>query len=533
MTRFNTTPENPRKTTNCEGAPAWSMTPDMQLYATASTSTLSGKFYEPGVPSERVKGRRGRSSYSAYGSRYDRNSKEAEMGRVNHIIELCNKCEPDFVANLAEYIRSEMYLRSVPMVMLVSLAQRGALKRQSVPRVIQRADEITELLSIWQAVSGRAALKKMPNALKKGIADAFNKFDAYGFRKYNRGGKGAITFLDAMRLTHPSPKTDEQNQVFQAIKNASLPPIDTWETMISAAGPDADAKRKAWEYLISQGAKGLPYMAALRNVRNILQANVSPQHIQMLVDELTDTNLIAKSKQFPFRWHSAYKMLRQELQNSGPYYKPIMDALEKAIVASVANIPGFDLIQDKRFLLACDTSSSMRAPFSTNSTVELYEIALTLGLLLQQKLSFVTIGAFGDRWKAYPPSNVVLPAIGTTVGPIGDVGHSTNGYLVMQWARQTKTVYDYICLFSDMQLWNSNSWGANASTFQKEWDLYKKEVNRDARLVLFDLAGYGTTPVDAVRRDVFLIAGFSDKVFQVLPKLAEGQKFLQQFHRPV
>ena len=210
-----------------------------------------------------------------------------------------------------------------------------------------------------------------------------------------------------------------------------------------------------------------------------------------------------------------------------------MTGVQTCALPILANIPGFDLIQDKRFLLACDTSSSMRAPFSTNSTVELYEIALTLGLLLQQKLSFVTIGAFGDRWKAYPPSNVVLPAIGTTVGPIGDVGHSTNGYLVMQWARQTKTVYDYICLFSDMQLWNSNSWGANASTFQKEWDLYKKEVNRDARLVLFDLAGYGTTPVDAVRRDVFLIAGFSDKVFQVLPKLAEGQKFLQQFHRPV
>jgi 60 kDa SS-A/Ro ribonucleoprotein len=531
MARFNVTPENPRKTVNHEGALAWSMTDDMSLYATTATSTLSGKFYEPASPTERVKGRRGRVSY---GYDADKNSKKAEMDRVKKIIAMCDKCAPDFVANLAEYIRSDMYLRSVPMVMLVSLAQRGALKRQSVSRVVQRPDEIKELLAIWQAVTGRTALKKMPNALKKGISDCFNKFDAYGFRKYNHGGKGMVTFLDAMRLTHPSPKTEEQNVTFQAIKDGTLPPIETWETMISAAGPDADAKRKAWEHLIDQGAKGLPYMAALKNIRNVLQAGVSGDHIKKLVAELTDPNLIAKSKQFPFRWHSAYKMLREELQKMGsPYFKAVMDACEKAIVASVANIPGFDEIQDKRFLIACDTSGSMQDLFSTNSTVKRYEIALTLGLLLQQKLNFVTIGAFGENWKVYPPSPVVLSAVGTTVGKIGEVGHATNGYKVIKWARDTRTVYDYIVLFSDLQLWNSHSMGNDPETFKSEWEQYKRDVNRDARLVLFDLAGYGTTPVDAVRKDVFLIAGFSEKIFQVLPKLAEGQKFLQQFHRPV
>ena len=501
----------------------------MRLYATAATSTLSGKFYEPGSPTERTKGRRGYSR--GYHDFSARNNKAAEMKRVQGIIDLCNKCAPDFVANLAEYIRKDMYLRSVPMVMLVSLAQCGALKRQSVPRVIQRADEITELLAIWQAVSGNGALKKMPNAMKKGIADAFNQFDAYEFRKYNRGGKGAITFLDAMRLTHPSPKTEEQNKVFQAIKTGSLPPIKTWETIISAARPDPDAKRAAWEHLIDQGAKRLPYMAALRNIRNIVQANVSPGHIQKLVAELTDPNLIARSKQFPFRWYSAYKMLRDELQKiGGPYYKVVMSALEQAIVTSVANIPGFEEIQDKRFLIACDTSGSMSSTFSANSSMQLQEIALVLGLLLQTKLPLVTIGAFGTNWKVYAPPSEVLASVGTTVGRNGEVGHLSNGYLVLQWARHTQTVYDYVCLFSDIQLWNSYG---DRDTFAAEWDAYKREVNRDAKLVLFDLAGYGTTPVDAVRRDVFLVAGFSEKIFQVLPKLTEGQNFLQQFHRPV
>jgi uncharacterized membrane protein YkvA (DUF1232 family) len=97
-------------------------------------------------------------------------------------------------------------------------------------------------------------------------------------------------------------------------------------------------------------------------------------------------------------------------------------------------------------------------------------------------------------------------------------------------------VYDYIALFSDMQLWNSDNpygYGYDRSAFEAEWNAYRSQVNPNAKLALFDLAGYGTTPIDVSRKDVYPIAGFSEKIFQVLPKLAAGEEFLKQFHKPV
>ena len=38
----------------------------------------------------------------------------------------------------------------------------------------------------------------------------------------------------------------------------------------------------------------------------------------------------------------------------------------------------------------------------------------------------------------------------------------------------------------------------------------------EAKLYLFDLAGYGQPPMHMAERDVYLIAGWSDRVFDIL-----------------
>jgi hypothetical protein len=40
---------------------------------------------------------------------------------------------------------------------------------------------------------------------------------------------------------------------------------------------------------------------------------------------------------------------------------------------------------------------------------------------------------------------------------------------------------------------------------------------------LFDLAGYGQMPLNVVNKDTFLIAGWSDKVFEVLEAIENGE----------
>jgi len=50
-------------------------------------------------------------------------------------------------------------------------------------------------------------------------------------------------------------------------------------------------------------------MAMLRNLRNMLRTGVSERHHQQILSRLADTTSVINSKQFPFRFFSAFKVL--------------------------------------------------------------------------------------------------------------------------------------------------------------------------------------------------------------------------------
>ena len=100
----------------------------------------------------------------------------------------------------------------------------------------------------------------------------------------------------------------------------------------------------------------------------------------------------------------------------------------------------------------------------------------------------------------------------------GEVGYSTNGHLVIKDLLNRRKVVDKIMLFTDVQLWNSTS---SNDTMASVWKQYKA-IAPAAKLYLFDLAGYDHTPLSAMRDDVFLIAGWSDKIFHVLQAIEDG-----------
>lgn len=54
-----------------------------------------------------------------------------------------------------------------------------------------------------------------------------------------------------------------------------------------------------------------------------------------------------------------------------------------------------------------------------------------------------------------------------------------------------------------------------------------------ARLYIFDLAGYGQSPISMKRDDVFCIAGWSDKVFDILAAVERGKSAIDEIRRIV
>ncbi|MCS6822329.1 MAG: TROVE domain-containing protein [Microscillaceae bacterium] len=498
--RFNTQAQNKDLTINHEGAEAYYLPVKMDLYTTVVTSALSDQFYE-----------------------------KADK-RIERLRELIKQCEPTFVAKLAIYAREQMYLRSVPLVLAVELAKihkNDNLVSRLVARIVQRADEITELLAYYQLANERNGTKKLgklSKQIQKGLAQAFNKFDEYQFAKYNR--KTEIKLRDALFLVHPKAKNETQQAIFDKIVKDELQTPYTWEVELSVLGQQTFAteqdKQQAfqakWEELIDSGKVG--YMALLRNLRNILQAKVSATHLQKVATRIANQHEVANSKQLPFRFLAAYKELIN-LEEPSPFVSLLLESLEQAVKASVVNLQGFDA--QTTVLLACDVSGSMQRPISPRSKIENYDIGLILAMLLQSECQSVISGFFGDTWKVVNlPSSHILSNCKELRRREGEVGYSTNGYKVLEYLIENKLAVDKVMFFTDCQMWNNKN---TDTTFAGTWQKYKKIAPR-AKLYLFDLVGYGNTPLQIERQDVYLIAGWSDKIFEVLENLEKGEDTL-------
>ena len=180
-----------------------------------------------------------------------------------------------------------MYLRSIPLVLVVEIAKThkgDGLVGRLAARVIQRPDEISELLSYYTMANDRKGTKqlnKLSKQLQKGLAEAFNKFDEYQFAKYNRDAR--VKLKDALFLVHPKAKDEEQQLLFDKIVKDDLQTPYTWETELSALGQQSfetpalkqSAIRAKWEELVFSNKMG--YMATLRNLRNILETDMSKE----------------------------------------------------------------------------------------------------------------------------------------------------------------------------------------------------------------------------------------------------------------
>jgi len=135
---------------------------------------------------------------------------------------------------------------------------------------------------------------------------------------------------------------------------------------------------------------------------------------------------------------------------------------------------------------------------------------------------------FGDTWKVINlPKKAILSNIEALHRREGEVGYSTNGWKVIRDLNRRQEVKDKVMIFTDCQLWNS---GYGHDSIQKEWIAYKK-IAPNAKLYLFDLSGYGNTPLSTQSGDVYLIAGWSDKVFDMLEAYENGSNALAEIDK--
>ncbi|KAM5194150.1 telomerase protein component 1 [Mantella aurantiaca] len=83
---------------------------------------------------------------------------------------------------------------------------------------------------------------------------------------------------------------------------------ETWERELSQKGNIGPV----WESLLDNHK--VPFMALLRNLRNMIRAGISKKHHMAVNARLTNQHAVIKSRLFPFRFLSAYKVI-QDLEH--------------------------------------------------------------------------------------------------------------------------------------------------------------------------------------------------------------------------
>lgn len=472
MSRFNT--QHSTGIENYAGGKAYSQSPELELISILFTSFAQDQYYR---------------------------SANDTFQKLKEIVAVCDKL---FVAKASVFARTKFGMRSISHVVASELAKHISKLEWSkdfYDKIVYRPDDMTEILSYHTQQNG-----KISNAMKKGFAKALTRFDKYSLAKYRGEGKG-FKLIDVVNLVHP--KQSERNQDgLELLVNGKLRSEDTWESELTKAGQVATndeekyrLKKAVWIKLIRE--KKIGYFALLRNLRNILEQ--APEVLDEALEMLVDEKLIKNSLVLPFRFVTAIEQF--ETNNDAT---KIIIALNKAVDISCNNVPEFD----GDSLVVCDYSGSMGSGYNSNRNKG------SLFGSIFAKRNNADFMIFGDRadYISFNPMDSTLTILNQMVRHNShystgvNVGHGTNFHSIFERACKK---YDRIIIFSDMQGWIG--YNTPVSSFND----YKKNFDAKPFIYSFDLSGYGS--MQFPEPSVFCLAGFSEKIFDVM-KLLEQDK---------
>ncbi len=469
MSKFNQTSTG-TKTVNMAGGEAYKQSPELELVSILSTSFANEQFYR---------------------------SEGDTFERLKELIKICDK---KFVAQATVYARTQLGMRSITHVVASELAKYiggETWAKEFYSAVVYRPDDMMEILSYHISKNG-----KVTASMKKGLAKAFDKFNEYSLAKYRGEGK-AMKLIDVVNIIHPTP-IEKNADAIKSLVSGELKSFDTWEVELSMAGQKATNeeekatfKKAVWIKLIRENKLG--YFALLRNLRNIIEQ--APEVINEAISSLTNEELIKKSLVLPFRFLTAFEEVKK--LNDGKIVREVLMALNKAVDISINNVPKFD----GETLVVLDVSGSMQEPYMGTKSPHIIGALFSAVLVKSNNSDFMV---FSDNAK-YKNINIMDSTI-TISDSLRFASGGTNFHSIFQTANKK---YDRIIILSDMQGWI----GGECPT--REYKAYKESTGANPYIYSFDLKNYGT--MQFPETNVFALAGFSDKAFDIM-KLMETDK---------
>lgn len=509
-----------------EGAQGWTRTPKAELFLRASGAFHGGEatFYE---------------------------SAETRDDRLRQLVADITADDPQWLLDFATWLRGPGNMRTASLMIAVDFVHArlkgeagDGLSRRIVDAVCQRPDEPGELLAIWTAWYGR----RIPKPVKRGLADAVRRlYNERSLLKYDTASKG-YRFADVLNLVHakPDPAKPWQGELFQyaidqrygrgepgpelrlptvrahiALRRADdasswLNPETlkaagmTWEDALSAVGSKVD-KAKLWEAMIPS----MGIMAQLRNLRSFDQAGVSDKVAQLVIDRLTDPDVIATSRQLPFRFLAAYRATKDAGSLRWAY------PLEQALNHSLANVPALG----GRTLILVDRSPSMfphrfyYAPSATDKRLGISRAdqAAIFGCALALRAKTPTLVEFGGD------SRVLTVPRGSSILPLIERFSEINGTDIPTAVKQHYANHDRVVIITDEQ---TRAGYLPSNMHYRHGGMQETRIDAlvplDVPVFMWNLAGYTAAAMPSGSHARFTLGGLQDAAFRLIPLLENG-----------
>lgn len=316
-------------------------------------------------------------------------SKNESTKRFVALVHKVTKSDPAWMAEFLKWLRNEGNIRTAAIVGAAEYVKAGGPNGRSVVKsVIVRADEPAEMMAYWLNNHGR----RVPQPIKRGIRDAAQAL--YNERNFARwdSKSNAVRMADVVELTHPAPKGGWQSDLFKYMledrhgrgtfegkhlvyleKRSKCVSRTDYLTELQAGNPTI-----SWENVSSAGTGSMTadewltlydfmgYMAKLRNLRNLDKAGVDVRTKHIIGNTLADKEQVAKSRQLPMRFYSAYKNVSDDVWKS---------YLSEALDHSLANVPKVH----GKWLVLIDASGSMSYSWSHSGDLDYYDSATVFG----------------------------------------------------------------------------------------------------------------------------------------------------------
>ena len=546
------------RTVNRAGGEAWSQAAELELASLVLTSFVQDQFYR---------------------------SAEQTVVRLRALV---RAVDPAFAARLALLARRQFQLRSISHVLAAEIAEvvKGEpWTRPFYRELVVRADDITAILARRQAAYG---LRPLPNSLKRGLADALRMQSEYALAKY-ASGTDRVHMVDAVNLCRPVETPAVRALVTGTLGAPDTWEVALTRAGRAAdSAAEARAVKAAeWERLVSEDRLG--YMALLRNLRNIAE-HCSAETVALAAARVADPDRVRASRQLPFRFASALTALREKdpALAEGPLGRAVAAALEIA-VSNVPELPGKTLVAvdtsgsmlggwwfdewDRRAPIETATVFAAALAKRSDADVLLFDDKVRW-FAVERSQSVAAIGAairelvtgggtdfhliFENARERYDRI-VILSDMQTWVprivpvwaeAPMGDswdvlkaeaTGEAAGGSLSVDAlygrydgyvarheteppATWLETASEGVVLHQPSSRRAVVRLMGTTMGVEASYRAYRRRTGADPAVFCFDLQGYGTTQFSEGR--VMQLAGFSEKVFDLMPLFERGEDAL-------